>query len=242
MRRRTVQPEIRPFVSVLRSPVTPFHRSDEECELFRRVQRIYVQRKCERSAIQEGSPRKRCTILARKSAKLFANTKVHILARKSAKLIANFSATKVTSLPSHSLCISLSHRAHVTHNIGSASALPIILAKKKTSLVGHRFFPKESTRWRDTLLVHNAAIRNLAGVYEAALHILTLQDFPVDGAEKEGETYSPNHEREASATPRPKTRRPRGSEAPESLIIMQTCLRGFPSLGRKKKQARKVFL
>ena len=70
MRRRTVQPEIRSFVSVLRSPVTPFDRSDEECELFRRarVQRtsIYVQRKCELSAIQEGSPRKRCKFLARK--------------------------------------------------------------------------------------------------------------------------------------------------------------------------------
>ena len=116
MRRRTVQPEIRSFVSVLRSPVTPFDRSDEEYELFRRVQRIYVQRKCELSAIQEGSPRKRCKSLARKIAKLFANTKVHIFERKSAKLIANFSATKVTSLPSHSLSLSLYYREH-----GSAS-------------------------------------------------------------------------------------------------------------------------
>ena len=40
MRRRTVQTENRSFVSVLRSPVTPFDRSDEECELFRGVQRI----------------------------------------------------------------------------------------------------------------------------------------------------------------------------------------------------------
>ena len=53
------------------------------------------------------------------------------LARRSAKLIANFSATMVTSLPSFSLslslslCISLSHRMYLTHNIGSASALPI---------------------------------------------------------------------------------------------------------------------
>ena len=121
-------PEIRSFVSVLRSPVPPFDRSDEECELFRRVQRVYVQRKCELSAIQEGSPRKRCKFLASKSAKLFANTKVHILARKSAKLIANFSAIKVTSLPSHSLYLSLSHRAHLTHNTGSASTLPRITA------------------------------------------------------------------------------------------------------------------
>ena len=110
--------------------------SDEECELFRKVQRVSVQRKCELSAIQEGILRKRCKFLARKSAKFFANTKVHILARKRAKLIANFSATKVTSLPSHSLSLSLSlslsvslslsHRAHLTHNIGRASALPII--------------------------------------------------------------------------------------------------------------------
>ena len=50
------------------------------------------------------------------------------LARKSAKLIANFSTAKVTSLPSVSaslsLSLSLSHRAHLTHNVGSTSALP----------------------------------------------------------------------------------------------------------------------
>ena len=33
------------------------------------------------------------------------------------KLIANFSGKIVTSLPSLSLCISLSHRAHLTHNM-----------------------------------------------------------------------------------------------------------------------------
>ena len=50
------------------------------------------------------------------------------MARKSAKRIANFSGTKVTSLPSVclslslplSLSISLSHQAHLTHNRGSA--------------------------------------------------------------------------------------------------------------------------
>ena len=49
-------------------------------------------------------------------------------------LIANFSATMMTSLPSISLSLSLSlsvslslsHRAYLAHNIGSASALPII--------------------------------------------------------------------------------------------------------------------
>ena len=54
----------------------------------------------------------------------------NFLARKSAKLIANFSATMVTSLPSISLSLylslSLSHRAYLTHNIGNASAFPII--------------------------------------------------------------------------------------------------------------------
>ena len=49
-----------------------------------------------------------------------------IFGKGKCKLIANFSATMVTSLPSVSLCISLSHQAHLTHNIGSASALPII--------------------------------------------------------------------------------------------------------------------
>ena len=46
------------------------------------------------------------------------------------KFIANFSAIMVTSLPSHyfrlTLSLSLSHRLYLTHNIGSASALPII--------------------------------------------------------------------------------------------------------------------
>ena len=63
---------------------------------------------------QNSSPILRCTFLA----------------RRSAKLIANFSATMVTSLPSFSLSLSvslsLSHRMYLTHNIGSASALPII--------------------------------------------------------------------------------------------------------------------
>ena len=55
--------------------------------------------------------------------------KVRIFGKGKCKLIANFSATMVTSLPSVSLSLSLSlthtHRAHLTQNIGSASALPI---------------------------------------------------------------------------------------------------------------------
>ena len=77
MRRRPVQHEIRSFVSVLLSPVTPFDRSKtkkgtcfEECNVFGNG-------KCELSAIQQG--RKRCNFLARKSAKLFANTSLCII-------------------------------------------------------------------------------------------------------------------------------------------------------------------
>ena len=66
---------------------------------------------------QNSSPILRCTFLA----------------RRSAKLIANFSATMVTSLPSFSLCISLSlsHRMYLTHNIGNASAFPIIQRERE---------------------------------------------------------------------------------------------------------------
>ena len=59
---------------------------------------------------------------------------VRIFGMGKCKLIANFSTTMMTSLPSISfslslsvsLSLSLSHRAYLTHNIGSASALPII--------------------------------------------------------------------------------------------------------------------
>ena len=62
------------------------------------------------------------------------------LARKGAKFIANFSATKVTSLPSHSLslslslCISLSHRAHLTHNRRLAELLSGCVQRGKPAL------------------------------------------------------------------------------------------------------------
>ena len=49
------------------------------------------------------------------------------------KFIANFSAIMVTSLPSHyfrlTLSLSLSHRLYLTHNIGSAEALPILCVR-----------------------------------------------------------------------------------------------------------------
>ena len=51
-----MQPEIRSFVSVLRSPVTPFDRSDEECEVFRRVQRILATESVNSAPFKRGVP------------------------------------------------------------------------------------------------------------------------------------------------------------------------------------------
>ena len=62
---------------------------------------------------------------------------MQFLARKSAKLIANFSAIMVTSLPSFSLCISLSHRVHLMQ--GSASALPIIHFRRINRQAAYRW-------------------------------------------------------------------------------------------------------
>ena len=75
MRRRTVQPEIRLFVSVLRSPVTPFDRSKAKDANCFEEWNVFGTGKCELSAIPEG---RRCKFWARKSAKLFANTKVTV--------------------------------------------------------------------------------------------------------------------------------------------------------------------
>ena len=59
---------------------------------------------------------------------------VRFFGKGKCKFIANFSATMVTSLPSLSvslsLSLSLSHRKYLTHNIGSASALPIIIGRR----------------------------------------------------------------------------------------------------------------
>ena len=70
----------------------------------------------------------KCEFLARESAS--SSPIVRIFGKGKCKFIANFSATMVTSLPSISLSLSvslsLSHQTYLTHNIGSASALPII--------------------------------------------------------------------------------------------------------------------
>ena len=77
----------------------------------------------------------KCEFLARES--VSSSPIVWIFGKGKCKFIANFSATMVTSLPSLSLSLSvslslslsLSHRKYLTHNIGSASALPIIILK-----------------------------------------------------------------------------------------------------------------
>ena len=74
----------------------------------------------------------KCEFLARESVSSITMTMpiVRIFGKGKCKFIANFSAKMVTSLPSLSLSLSvslsLSHRKYLTHNIGSASALPII--------------------------------------------------------------------------------------------------------------------
>ena len=75
---------------------------------------------------------KSANFLARES--VSSSPIVRIFGKGKCKFIANFSAKMVTSLPSLSLSLSLylslslslSHRKYLTHNIGSASALPII--------------------------------------------------------------------------------------------------------------------
>ena len=72
-----MQPEIRSFLSVLRSPVTPFDRSKtknanyfEECNVFLATESVNS------APFKRGESKVQS--LARKSAKLYANTKVHI--------------------------------------------------------------------------------------------------------------------------------------------------------------------
>ena len=59
--------------------------------------------------------------------------------------VANLSTTVVTPLPSLSLCfsLSLSHQTYLTHNIESASALPIITLKKEDVVKGGGLLNKQ---------------------------------------------------------------------------------------------------
>ena len=115
MRRRTVQPEIRSFVSSLRSRTR--HRSKtKKWELFRRVQRFW-QLKVWTQRHWRGE-KLRCNFLARKSAKFFANTKVHIFGKEKCKTHRQFQRYlgDVTSISlSLSLSVSLSLSPSAPH-------------------------------------------------------------------------------------------------------------------------------
>ena len=123
------------FVLGFRSLVArlvPFERGGTKPE----GEKIFGNGKCELianfSATMVTSPRRERREVWREKRKVrfFGKGKCKLIA---CKFIANFSATMVTSLPSLSvsLSLSLSHRKYLTHNIGSASALPIIKKLKK---------------------------------------------------------------------------------------------------------------
>ena len=129
----------------------PFKRGETEVQIF-------WQRKA-----QNSSPILRCTFLA----------------RRSAKLIANFSATMVTSLPSFSLslslCISLSHRMYLTHNIGSASALPIISLSLRLHASYSHLGPmrvKRKHRWRCTCFREVSSLTRFQRTGDGRVHRL----------------------------------------------------------------------
>ena len=86
--RRTVQPEIRLCALLLWSPVNHAIWQCEEYELFRKVQRFW-QWKVWTQRISKDE-KLRCKILARKSAKLFANTEVHIFGQEKCKTHRQF--------------------------------------------------------------------------------------------------------------------------------------------------------
>ena len=103
----------------------------------------------------------------------------------------------------------------------------------KASLFGHRFLQKKGLD-----RVTHCSFTTLPVSQAATLQILTLQDVPVDDSEKKVKRVLRSTS-VASATPRPKTRRPRDS--PESPGIVQTCLPGFPSL-KAEKNGKESFL
>ena len=86
----------------------------------------------------------KCEFLARES--VSSSQIVRIFGKEKCKFIANFSATMVTSLPSISLSLylslSLSHQKYLTHNIGSAFALPIIQRDRERRKWRHHFRAK----------------------------------------------------------------------------------------------------
>ena len=84
-----MQPEIRSFVSVLRSPVTPFDRSKTKNVNCFEEHNVFGNRE---SVISPPFKRGETDVqfLARKSAKLFANTKVDIFGKERCKIHRQF--------------------------------------------------------------------------------------------------------------------------------------------------------
>ena len=76
------------FVSVLRSPVTPFHRSKTKNANCFEERNVFGNGKCELSTFKR--EKLRCKFLAGKSAKLFANTKVQIFGKERCKIHRQF--------------------------------------------------------------------------------------------------------------------------------------------------------
>ena len=143
MRRRTVPS----FVSVIRSPVTPFDRSKtlrwtmrtaSKSATFLATENVNSApfKRGERGAnfwqgkVQNSSPILRCTFLA----------------RKSAKLIANFNATLVTSLPSHSLSLSLS----LSVSLSLSPSAPHAQYRKRFRASYNKFLVVTYHQWSET--------------------------------------------------------------------------------------------
>ena len=94
------------IVCLLRSPVTPFDRSKTKTpKCSGRAQRFRQRKVCTQRPSRGETLR--CKFLARKGAKLFANTKVHIFGKEMCKIHRQLQRYyKVTSLPSLSLSLS----------------------------------------------------------------------------------------------------------------------------------------
>ena len=81
MRRRTVQPEIRSFVPVLRSPVTPFDKSKTKNENCFEERNVFGNGKCELSALQQSSRGEKLSLL---------KSKVQIFGREKCKTLHQY--------------------------------------------------------------------------------------------------------------------------------------------------------
>ena len=138
MRRRTVQPEIRSFVSVLRSPVTLFDRNKTKNGNCFEESNVFGNGKCELSAIQDGR-NWGANFWQGKAQNCSPILTCKFLARKSAKLIANFSATKVTSLPSLSLSLSLSVSLSLSLSLSVSLSLSLSLSLSPRAQYRKRF-------------------------------------------------------------------------------------------------------